>query len=107
MSYEKAPIVSSSLPMDVIVSEVEKPVVHPGGLTEIPSLYTVTKAISILCKQTEVSMKKYVYIQLSFGLIDYKGLKELQLHHNSLKQINIKETILNWITEVGNVYGLN
>ncbi len=79
--------------MDVIVSEVEKPVVHPGGLTEIPSLYTVTKAISILCKQTKISMKKYVYIiQLPFGLMDYKGLKELQLYHNGLKQISIKET---------------
>ena len=41
--------------MEAVVSKVEKPVVHPQGLTEIPSLRSVTQAISVLCKQTEVA----------------------------------------------------
>ena len=38
---------------------------------EIPSLRSVTQAISVLCKQTEVSMKIFVYIKFPFGLMDY------------------------------------
>ena len=67
--------------MEAVVSKVEKPVVHPQGITEIPSLHSVTQAISVLCKQTKIF---FVYIKFPFGLMDYNGLKQLQLYHCDL-----------------------
>ena len=93
--------------MEAVVSKVEKPVVHPQGLTEIPSLRSVTQAISVLCKQTEVSMKIFVYIKFPFGLMDYNGLKQLQLYHCDLHHKSVKEGIQTWLSQAGNIYGIN
>ena len=89
--------------MEAVVSKVEKPVVHPRGLTEIPSLHSVTQAISVLCKQKEVSMKIFVYIKFPFGLLDYNGLKQLQLYHCDLNHKQVKEGIQTWLSETGNI----
>ena len=93
--------------MEAVVSKVEKPVVHPQGLTEIPSIRSVTQAISVLCKQTEVSMKNFVFIKFPFGLMDYNGLKQLQLYHCDLHHKSVKEVIQTWLSEAGNIYGIN
>ncbi len=69
LCYDNAPVISASLSMDVVISEVAKSVVHPCGLTEIPSLASITIAISLLCKQTEVSVKKFIYIKFPMGLM--------------------------------------
>ena len=90
--------------MEAVVSKVEKPVVHPQGLTEIPSIRSVTQAISVLCKQTEVRMKNFVFINFPFGLMDYNGLKQLQLYHCDLHH---KSVIQTWLSEAGNIYGIH
>ncbi len=93
--------------MDIVISEVAKSVVHPCGLTEIPSLTSITKAKSLLCKQTEVSVKKFIYIKFPMGLMDYNGLKQLQWYHYDLKHNSTIGKIMTWLTETGDLYGIN
>jgi len=74
--------------MEVVVYEIEKPVVPPQGLTQIPSFHSVPQAISVLCKQTEVGVKRFLYgIRFPFGLMDYTGLKQLQSYHCNMELI--------------------
>ena len=51
--FEKLQFASicSTAPIDAVVFKAEQPVVHPKGLKEIPSLHSVTQAISMLCKK--------------------------------------------------------
>ncbi len=107
LCYDNAPIISASLSMDIVISEVAKSVVHPCGLTEIPSLTSITKAKSLLCKQTEVSVKKFIYIKFPMGLMDYNGLKQLQWYHYDLKHNSTIGKIMTWLTETGDLYGIN
>ena len=60
----------------------------------------------MLCKQTEVSMKIFVYIKFPFGLMDYNELKQLQLYHCDLHHKSVKEGI-QWLLQAGNIYGIN
>ena len=53
LHYDKCPPTCTSLhPIEAVVSKAEKPVIH---LKEIPSLHTVTQAISMLCKNKNKS----------------------------------------------------
>ena len=61
----------------------------------------------MLCKQTEVSMKNFVYIKFPFGLMDYNGLKQLQLYHCDLHYKSVEEGIQTWLSQTGNIYGIN
>jgi len=79
--------------MEVASSEGEQPVVHLEKLKEIPSFHNVTQAISMLYKRKEVSSDSFVYIKFPFGMIDYKGLKQLQSYHHNLNNEQDTESI--------------
>ena len=49
LQFDKAPSICSTVPKEAVVFKVEQPVIHPKGLKEIPSLHSVTQAISMLC----------------------------------------------------------
>ena len=91
--------------MEAVVFKAEQPVVLPKGLKEIPSLHGVTQAISMLCKKKEVSIDSFVYIKFPFGMVDYNGLKQLQLYHHELNLKHSKEEIQTWLSECGGIYG--
>ena len=105
--YDENPPIFTSISMEAVVSKVEMPVVHPKGLKEIPCLRTVTQAISMLCKKEEVSIDNFVYIKFPFGMIDYNGLKQLQLYHFDLNRKHDKEKIQTWLSECGSIHGIN
>jgi len=48
LKYDHNPSIRAGFPIEVVISEVEQPVVDPKGLKEIPSLQTVIQAISLL-----------------------------------------------------------
>ena len=84
LQFHKAPSICSTVPMEAVVFKAEQPVVLPKGLKEIPSLHGVTQAISMLCKKKEESIDSFVHIKFPFGMVDYNGLKQLQLYHHEL-----------------------
>ena len=73
LQFDKTPS-NSTVPMEAVVFEAEQPVVHPKGLKEIPSLHSVTQAITMLCKKKKID--SFVYIKFSFEMVDYNGLKK-------------------------------
>ena len=48
-----------------------------------------------------------MYIKFPFGMVDYNGLKQLQLYHHELNHKNNKEEIQTWLSEYGDIYGIN
>ena len=62
----------------------------------------------MLCKlKKEVSFDNFVYIKFPFVMIDYNGLKQLQLYHYELNQNMSKNKFRQGSQNVGIFYGIN
>ena len=48
-----------------------------------------------------------MYIKFPFGMVDYNGLKQLELYHHELNLKHSKEEIQTWLSECGGIYGIN
>ena len=52
----------------------------------VPCAEQCRTVLSQLCKAKENNGTKFCYAQFPFGLVDYKGLKQLQAHHESVHE---------------------
>ena len=48
-----------------------------------------------------------VYINFPFGMVDYNGLKQLQLYQHKLNHKHNKEEIQTLLSECEGIYGIN
>ena len=61
----------------------------------------------IACALVYLFADPVTYIKFPFGLMDYNGLKQLQLYHCDLHHKSVKEGIQTWLSQAGNIYGIN
>ena len=62
----------------------------------IPCAEQCRIVLSQLCKAKENNGTKFCYAQFPFGLVDYKGLKQLQAHHESVHEKHITTEEVEW-----------
>ena len=72
------PTVYMLLPMEVISSPQQIPVLKVSDMSAIPSAQQVRQAISNLYKKQEEVPSQYTYVKFPFGILDYDGLKKIQ-----------------------------
>lgn len=84
--FNRSYTVCTVLPMEVITITERADTVNVSTLTEIPSQSQVRGAISKLHKKQEEFPDKYTYIKFPFGIMEYDGLKILQMYHEHIQR---------------------
>ena len=73
----------------------------------IPCAEQCRTVLSQLCKAKENNGTKVCYAQVPFGLVDYKGLKELQAHHESVHERHIRTEEMEWFKNCQSTFSSN
>ena len=91
------PTVYMFLPMEVISSPQQIPVVQVDDFTMIPSAQQVRQAISNLYKKQEAVSDQFSYIKFPFGILDYDGLQKLQEYHEQKLRRKLEGEEREWL----------
>ena len=91
------PTVYMFLPMEVISSPQQIPVVQVNDLTTIPSAQQVRHAISNLYKKQEAASDQFNYVKFPFGVLDCDGLKKIQEYHEQKLSRKLEGEERDWL----------
>ena len=91
------PTVYMMLPMEVISSSQQIPVVKVNDLSMIPSAQQVRQAISNLYKKQEAAPDQFNYVKFPFGVLDYDGLQKIQEYHEHKLERKLQGEEREWL----------
>ena len=86
----------SFFPCEVVALVQPAPVYDINKVSMIPCAEQRRIVLSQLCKAKVNNETKFCYAQFPFGLVDYKGLKQLQAHHESVHEKHITTEEMEW-----------
>ena len=94
-------------PCEIVTLLQLAPVCDINKVSMIPCAEQCHTVLSQLCKAKENNGTKFCYPQFPFGLVDYKGLKELQAHHESVHERHIRMEEMEWFKNCQSTFSSN